>query len=245
MCRLLGFVSNSAVTIQDLGGSDLADFIKLSEFHKDSWGLALIDGENSLLEKRVESAASSPSFTQVLTDRFAKGGLLHFRWASPGIEVTDENAHPFTHGDIAFIHNGSLKPYDTLISEIPESFLALRKGTGDSELFFLMSLAHIESEGFVAGVLKTVRKIKMNHSFSSINSMFLNSDYLVVVAEHHPEKNRNGRVHVRVTHRECGAHMSDEVVECGERDDRADEHEVQHGETASQTRHGDILARHQ
>lgn len=188
MCRLLGFVSNSAVTIQDLGGSDFADFIKLSEFHKDSWGLALIDGENSLLEKRVESAASSPSFTQVLTDRFAKGGLLHFRWASPGIEVTDENAHPFTYEDIAFIHNGSFKPYDTLISEIPESFLALRKGTGDSELFFLMSLAHIDQEGFVAGVLKTVRRIKMNHSFSSINSMFLNSDYLVVVAEHHPEK---------------------------------------------------------
>lgn len=187
MCRLLGYVSNSAVSIQDFAGSDFADFVKLSEFHKDSWGLSLVDAQGTVLEKRVESAAGSPTFNELRTNQTATGGLLHFRWASPGLEITDENAHPFTHEDFAFIHNGSLKPYDALISEIPSELLELRRGTGDSELFFLMSLAHIHREGFTAGVLSSVRKIRENFSYSSINSMFLNSEFLIVVAEHHPE----------------------------------------------------------
>lgn len=187
MCRLLGFASSTPASVQNFAGSDFADFVKLSEFHKDSWGLALVDAQGAVLEKRVESAAGSSVFNEALTNRRATGGLLHFRWASPGLGITDENAHPFIHEDIAFIHNGSFKPYDALISEIPKDLLELRRGTGDSELFFLMSLAQIKREGFVAGILTAVRKIMEKYSYSSINSMFLNSDFLIVIAEHHPE----------------------------------------------------------
>lgn len=187
MCRLLGFVSKDAVSIAEIAGADFNDFVKLSEFHKDSWGLSLIGDEGSVLEKKVEVAAESPNFKEALSKRVATGGLLHFRWASPGIEVTDQNAHPFAYEDFSFIHNGAITPYDALLSEIPEDILGLRRGSGDSELFFLMALAKIKQGGFVSGVLETVRKVKANYSYSSINSMFLNSDYLIVVSEHHSE----------------------------------------------------------
>jgi len=62
----------------------------------------------------------------------------------------------------------------------------LRTGETDSELFFLFLLTEIEKSGFVAGVVNAIRKIKEGFKYSSINSMILNSDYLIVVSEHDP-----------------------------------------------------------
>ncbi|MBU3716542.1 MAG: class II glutamine amidotransferase [Candidatus Nanopelagicaceae bacterium] len=187
MCRLLGYVANRPTSLADFAGPNFNEFVKLSEVHKDSWGLCLVDGATAKLQKQVEVAASSDSFAKVATDQSASGGLLHFRWASPGIEVNDLNAHPFSYQDIGFIHNGALSPYDALLPEISDEFLSLRKGNGDSELFFLFALTKIGQLGFVPGVLDAIRSIKKSYEYSSINSMFLNSDFLIVVSEHHPD----------------------------------------------------------
>ena len=187
MCRLLGYVSSQPTTVRQFAGRHFSEFLKLSEIHKDSWGLALIDSAGTKLHKSAESAAQSSTFGEIAESQNSTGGLLHFRWASPGIEVNDANAHPFTFEDISFIHNGALDPYDALLDQIPASALALRKGSGDSELFFLFTLAQIQKLGFVKGVLTAVREIKTNYKYSSINSMFLNSKYLVVISEHDPD----------------------------------------------------------
>ena len=187
MCRLLGYVASQPTTLAEFAGPSFKEFVKLSEVHKDSWGLCLVDGEDAKLQKRVEVAAMSDSFANIAEAESASGGLLHFRWASPGIEVNDLNAHPFSYEDMGFIHNGALSPYDALLPEISEEFLSLRKGSGDSELFFLFALTKIKQQGFVQGVLETIRSIKKSYEYSSINSMFLNSDFLIVVSEHHPD----------------------------------------------------------
>lgn len=187
MCRLLGYVSAKPVTLPEFAGPDFSNFVKLSEIHKDSWGICLVEDERARLLKVAETAASSEQFDTILSERTATGGLLHFRWASPGIQVTQENAHPFSYEDFAFIHNGALQPYDALLPEISPANLALRRGSGDSELFFLFALTKIQLEGFRSGVISAVSEIKSKYSYSSINSMFLNRDYLIVVSENHPE----------------------------------------------------------
>ena len=187
MCRLLGFVASRPSTIQEFAGPNFKEFVKLSEVHKDSWGVCLVDSQQASLRKSAETAASSKTFVQLAQDTNASGGLLHFRWASPGIEVNDLNAHPFTYEDMAFIHNGALSPYDALLPEISEEYLSLRQGSGDSELFFLFALTKVKVMGFVSGVLNAVRTIKSSYEYSSINSMFLNSENLVVISEHHPD----------------------------------------------------------
>ena len=187
MCRLLGYVASKPTSLAEFAGPHFKEFVKLSEVHKDSWGLCLVDSDKAELKKSAEVAVSSSAFDQISKNESSSGGLLHFRWASPGIEVNDLNAHPFSHEDMCFIHNGALSPYDVLIPEIPAEFLKLRKGSGDSELFFLFALSKIKSLGFVPGVLESIRTIKSNYGYSSINSMFLNSNYLVVISEHHPD----------------------------------------------------------
>lgn len=168
-------------------GPHFAQFVELSKVHKDSWGLALSTSSGSVLNKSAETAAESSDFARAVTSLSGDGGLLHFRWASPGLAVTESNAHPFTLNGISFIHNGALEPYDALESSIPKHLLAHRTGTGDSELFFLYLLGEIEQHGFLGGVKQGIKKIKKNFNYSSINSMIMNDDYLIVTSEHHLE----------------------------------------------------------
>jgi predicted glutamine amidotransferase len=185
MCRLLGYVSASQTNIPKISGRDFSDFLALSQVHKDSWGLALDTGHGSEVIKSAETAISSERFHSSIQTE-ATGGLLHFRWASPGLAITDENAHPFTRDGISFIHNGAIQPYEALVGSIPAELLEFRIGTGDSELFFLFAMSKIRYLGLREGVLETIRTLKSDFSYSSINSMFLSEDTLVVISEHNP-----------------------------------------------------------
>jgi len=186
MCRLLAFSAKSKTTIPAFIGAEFSQFLDLSEVHHDSWGIALDGGNQTQLVKKPQTAKKSEEFSNTINSESGLGGLLHFRWASPGLPVTQQNAHPFNYQDISFIHNGALSPYETLRDSISDEFIKLRTGETDSELFFLFLLTEIEKSGFVAGVVNAIRKIKEGFKYSSINSMILNSDYLIVVSEHDP-----------------------------------------------------------
>ena len=167
-------------------GDAFQEFVNLSKVHHDSWGIALVDQGEAQLTKKAETAANSNDFSKTLASSAATGGLLHFRWASPGLPVTDMNAHPFTYQDISFIHNGALSPYDAVKSLVSPKYAALQKGDTDSEQFFLYLLTEIDQLGFVNGVKKAISTIKSDFKYSSINSMIMNSDYLIVTSEHDP-----------------------------------------------------------
>jgi predicted glutamine amidotransferase len=168
-------------------GDTFQQFVELSNVHHDSWGLALVDQGEARLTKKTETAAKSSDFAKTLSTMNATGGLLHFRWASPGLPVTEQNAHPFTYGDISFIHNGALSPYDAVKSLVSPKYAQLQKGDTDSEQFFLYLLTEIDQLGFVDGVKEAISTIKSDFKYSSINSMIMNSDYLIVTSEHDPE----------------------------------------------------------
>ena len=167
-------------------GSAFQEFVELSKVHDDSWGLALSNGSTATVTKKAETAALSSSFRETVQSANSYGGLLHFRWSSPGLPVTDANAHPFTYQDIAFIHNGALSPYDAVKSLVAPKFADLQQGETDSEQFFLYLLTEIERLGFIDGVKTCMRNIKTNFKYSSINSMIINSEYLIVTSEHNP-----------------------------------------------------------
>lgn len=186
MCRLLAFSSKHSTTIPEFVGSEFADFVELSNVHHDAWGLAIDKGAETSLVKLAETASNSESFAVNINQQIGFGGLLHFRWASPGLPVTDQNAHPFSHNGVSFIHNGALSPYDALEQLVSPELMTLRKGQTDSELFFLYLLTKIDKLGFQEGVLSAISEIKSNFEYSSINSMVMNSDYLIVVSEHDP-----------------------------------------------------------
>ena len=187
MCRLMAYSSKTQTTLPSFMGEAFEQFVQLSNVHHDSWGLALVDQGTARLTKKAETAATSSDFSKTLSANTATGGLLHFRWASPGLPVTELNAHPFTFEDISFIHNGALSPYDAVKSLVAPKFAALQEGDTDSEHFFLYLMTEIDRLGFVDGVKRAISTIKSDFKYSSINSMIMNSDYLIVTSEHDPE----------------------------------------------------------
>ena len=101
MCRLMGYVSPRKTTFPVLVGGEFRDFVSLSSVHCDGWGISTVDqsGQHIHLERRVEAAAQSASFDSTLANNLADGALLHLRWATKGLSVSESNTHPFMYGD--------------------------------------------------------------------------------------------------------------------------------------------------
>ncbi len=188
MCRLMAFSSRTTTSLPSFVGGSFQEFIQLSNVHHDSWGLALIESGKSTITKKAETAAESKEFNEVINSASGMGGLLHFRWATPGLPVTYNNAHPFSFQDISFIHNGALSPYDAVASLVAPQFSALKTGDTDSEQYFFFILTEIEKFGFVDGVISAIKILKSEFNYSSINSMIMNSDFLIVTSEFDPAK---------------------------------------------------------
>lgn len=187
MCRLLGFVSPAQMTFTEKTGPDFGEFLKLARVHKDGWGLALSSSNHAKVYKDVNLALESNQFMELIETEKGSGGLLHFRWATPGIQISRENAHPFSHDEISFIHNGAILDYEELEKKIPQELLSKRTGNGDSEIYFLYSISQIQEFGPVNGIKAAVQEIKDRHKYSSINAFFLTPDYFVAVCENHPD----------------------------------------------------------
>jgi len=184
----MAFSSSRTTSLPSFVGDSFQEFIQLSKVHHDSWGLALVESGKSTITKKAETAAASKEFHEVINSASGMGGLLHFRWATPGLPVTYNNAHPFSFQDISFIHNGALSPYDAVASLVAPQFAALKTGDTDSEQYFLFILTEIEKFGFVDGVKSAIRILKSEFNYSSINSMIMSSDFLVVTSEFDPAK---------------------------------------------------------
>lgn len=188
MCRLMAYVAESETTLPEFVGSDFSEFLELSRIHKDGWGLAYVEDGTAKVAKKALAAADDDYFSETLSQRKTKGGLLHFRWATPGLAIDEKNSHPFVYNDISLIHNGSITPYDSLLPLISSQFLALRQGTTDSELYFLFLLTKIDELGLEAGVKSTIETLRRSFSYTSINSMIMTPNQLFVLSEHDPDK---------------------------------------------------------
>ena len=189
MCRLLGFCSKNSSTLPQLLGQDLDKFVALSQIHCDGWGYAHIEHSSTTAEKFREPipAIDSPHLTEQINTP-TDGALLHFRWASKGLDVKEVNTHPFTYKDITFIHNGSFRPFDTLAPYISDTYKKLIQGDTDSELYFYYLLTEIDQHGFIDGITAALKFIKADIDHSSANMMIMNKDYFVTACRYNQDR---------------------------------------------------------
>ena len=182
----MGYVSPAKTSFPELVGAGFADFVALSSVHCDGWGLSTLDkdGGHTLLEKRVESAAQSSEFKSTVDENIADGALLHLRWATKGLAVSENNTHPFIYGDFSFIHNGSIFPPDAITPFIDPIFVSSFVGDTDSERYFYLLITEIEKLGLVPGIKSALKIIKEHGDTTSLNCMLISSEFFITVCEH-------------------------------------------------------------
>ena len=190
MCRLLGYVSHEKQTFKSAVGSDFSEFVTLSSVHCDGWGVATIDHNQSVAQmiRQPEAANKSTEFSSAIEKSISDGALLHLRWATAGLPVSENNTHPFIYEDISFIHNGATYPPAALEPFISPEFIPLIQGDTDSERYFYFVLTKIKELGFVEGCKAAANYIRANVDYSSINAMIMNEKQWVVICEHHTDR---------------------------------------------------------
>jgi len=190
MCRLLGYVSHEKQNFNSAVGSDFAEFVTLSSVHCDGWGVATIDHDQNVAHmiREPQAANKSKDFRNAIEESISDGALLHLRWATAGLPVSENNTHPFIYEDISFIHNGATYPPAALESVIAPDLLRLIKGDTDSERYFYFIVTKIKELGFVEGCKAAAQYIRNNVDYSSINAMVMNEKQWVVICEHHPDR---------------------------------------------------------
>jgi predicted glutamine amidotransferase len=184
MCRLLGWASSRPTSLLDLlGEEELDEFTALSCKHADGWGLARSTRWGVEMRKAPDAARSSAEFDRLARYGRADLGMAHLRWATLGLDVRAENTHPFGTRRVAFAHNGSIKPPESLDPLLSRRARRRRTGDTDSERFFLAVLSRMQ-EGAAPGdaLAGTVSEIAATRSFTSLNCLLLTRDALYAVS---------------------------------------------------------------
>lgn len=186
MCRLMGYVSQKDYSLSEFAGPHFEDFAALSSRHCDGWGVVELEAGTTQPTLVVEptQASTSEKFKKIAVDTKSNGSLLHLRWATSGLSVKEGNTHPFTHGEISFIHNGGVMPSNSMDAFIDADLFEGMRGDTDSERYFATIITEVRKLGLVDGIVAAVRLIREKCDFSSLNAMILTPHQMIIVNEH-------------------------------------------------------------
>lgn len=223
MCRLFGWVSREPVTAREvLGDESLAAFVRLARYHADGWGAALDGADGPAVEKSTRSADTDPAFAAVLSTRATRAGLVHTRWATPGLPIELRNTHPFTYGGNVFMHNGAIYPVDRLDSILTGPWSSRLQGTTDSEKYFLAVMAEVEQSGsdWPTAIARVIGRLTRDYRPSSLNALLETPSAMYAINDHDPDaapgsshSTAGGRAAVdHATHFNLHHHATDDAV---------------------------------
>jgi predicted glutamine amidotransferase len=201
VCRLLGYCARDAASLADLIGDEgLARLIALSELHCDGWGMAwyagfepagggLAGGELVSSEPVIRKSplrADEPDFEKLARQPLGDLGLVHLRWATPGLVVNELNTHPFRHGSHVFAHNGAVHPQNRLGEILPPEWEAQVSGTTESERYLLLIMSRLEANGgnAVAAIADAASQIERQFAPNSLNAILLLPQHLYAICWH-------------------------------------------------------------
>ncbi len=188
MCRLLGVVSATPISIADaVGDGVLKDFVALTKIHGEGWGVAGTDhvGGTPHVEVSAGSALGDPQFDAATHNLRSEAALVHLRWATNGLAVEPQNSHPFLADGLAMAHNGSIKPMAPLDALLEPAIAAALRGTTDSERYFAVIRQHRRTAPNLAeAVRRAVVQLRQIYPDASLNALVLGEDQLVVVHAH-------------------------------------------------------------
>jgi predicted glutamine amidotransferase len=160
MCRIFAVRSKRPLAVH----SAFDGLRKLAAEHKDGWGVAsFLPDVAPKIEWRVETAERCPRFFEI-GQQSAQSMAVHIRLASVGT-VHERNNHPFVAGPWVFMHNGTLKEFDSVRgqfeAEIDPRFRAEFRGETDSERCFALFRTFLgertESKDVVDALVRTFR----------------------------------------------------------------------------------------
>jgi predicted glutamine amidotransferase len=188
MCRLLGWATRTPTTLRDLLGDDeLDEFTALSCRHADGWGVARATADAVKVHKRPDAARTSRAFGLWSRGSASDLGLAHLRWATMGLAVGVENTHPFSDGQLAFAHNGSVLHPGSVDRLIDPEAGRLRRGTTDSERYFLAVLTRVRAGATPREALvETVDDIARISPFTSLNCLLVTPEELIALSRFDP-----------------------------------------------------------
>jgi predicted glutamine amidotransferase len=188
MCRLLGVVSATPITVSEaVGAHVLKDFVALTRIHGDGWGAARIDGvgQHPYAEVSAGSAFDDPAFTAATQDQRSVASMVHLRWATNGLAVQPQNSHPFVADRMAMAHNGSIKPMGPLEQLLDPDVAASLGGTTDSERYFAVIRQHRrDAPNLAEAVRRAVAQLRQLYPACSLNALVLGEDQLIAVHAH-------------------------------------------------------------
>jgi glutamine amidotransferase len=198
MCRLFAWSAPTALTLDEALGSDRRHLIKLSELHRDGWGVAWQDEVGAVRLIRDELPAfESGVFRDSATSVPSRAAIVHLRWATEAMQVCIPNTHPFIkdgpQGSIAFAHNGGVPRGPALDALIDSDLLEGLEGETDSERFFaaLITQWRRSNGNLVTAFAKTVRELEA-FNYSSLNALALTSTHVYVLSKHRVERRPPG-----------------------------------------------------
>lgn len=188
MCRLLAYCSRSRTPLVHLvGAGGLRDFTALSAVHSDGWGVALWQDGHLQVEKSAQRADKDERYRQLIEASAADAGMVHLRWATPGLAVGTDNSHPFRRGDVTMAHNGAIHPQDRLGDLLPPAWERELTGSTDSERYFLKVMSRLgPDDDLVAAIGGTVADISRRFRPNSLNAVFLTPGALYAVCWYDP-----------------------------------------------------------
>jgi predicted glutamine amidotransferase len=102
------------------------------------------DTTGPFIVQSPHSAETDPAFTAAAAQPHGDTGIVHFRAATPGLEINPANSHPFTRGELMMAHNGAIFPQEKLDEILPPEWRNEPHGTTDSERYFLAIVAAMQ-----------------------------------------------------------------------------------------------------
>jgi predicted glutamine amidotransferase len=191
MCRLLGYCAGAEASLADLIGADgFRDFTGLCALHGDGWGMAWYEGDEPVIRKSPIRADAEPEYEKLAHEPLSDLGLVHLRWATPGLGINLNNSHPFQFGQYAFAHNGAIHPQDRLPELLPPEWERRLAGTTDSERYFLLIMARLAGRDgdLVGAIADAVRDIDARFEPNSLNAILLSPERLYAISWFHPDR---------------------------------------------------------
>jgi predicted glutamine amidotransferase len=159
-----------------LGEQEFESFTALTAVHGDGWGMAWQDLTDRTIRctTSAASATDDPDYRRLARRPLGRAGMLHLRWATPGLPVTPENTHPFVEGGYAFAHNGHISPVEQLEGLLTLGSRAALRGTTDSERYFRFVMQHIADRGDDAdGLRRALAELVRHFPHASLNALLL------------------------------------------------------------------------
>jgi predicted glutamine amidotransferase len=190
MCRLLGYCARRPTSLTGLiGEQELREFTALSCLHSDGWGMAWAgdggDGGPIEVRKSPRQASEDPAYDELARQPLGRIGMVHLRYATPGLPVELENTHPFVVDGVALGHNGAIFPQDRLPELLPAVWEKRMTGSTDSERYLLHILSRLEAgSDMVTAIGETAGMITARFTVSSLNAVLQTEDALYAVSCH-------------------------------------------------------------